>query len=133
MTLVQWFSKKKSFAETSVFCAEFATMKHGIDALRGFIYMLRMTGILIFSPSYIYGDNMQVVHNASRPESVLRKRSISIFIMQLLEKRNPGLVGIWNPELIPNKDFQVPTISMLNQQKEETESPKTNKVNNDTS
>ena len=33
-TLVQWFSKKQSRVETSVFDAEFMAIK-GIDALRG--------------------------------------------------------------------------------------------------
>ena len=31
--LVQWFSKKQSTVETSVFGAEFVAMKQGIDAL----------------------------------------------------------------------------------------------------
>ena len=31
--LVQWFSKKKSTVETSVFGTEFVNMKQGIDAL----------------------------------------------------------------------------------------------------
>ena len=39
---------------------------------------LRMMGIPISSPTYIYGDNMSVVHNTSRPESVLRKKSNSV-------------------------------------------------------
>ena len=34
-SLVQWFSKKQSTVETSVFGAEVAVMKQGIDALRG--------------------------------------------------------------------------------------------------
>ena len=32
--LVQWFSKKHSTVQTSVFGAEFVAMKQGIDALR---------------------------------------------------------------------------------------------------
>ena len=63
--------------ETSVFGAEIVTMKQGIDALRGLRNMLRMMGIPMYSPSYIYEDNMSVVHNTSRPESVLRKKSNS--------------------------------------------------------
>ena len=31
--LMQWFSKKQSTVETSVFCTEFVAMKQGIDAL----------------------------------------------------------------------------------------------------
>ena len=33
--LVQWFSKKQSKVETSVFGDEFLAMKQGIDVLRG--------------------------------------------------------------------------------------------------
>ena len=75
--LVQWFSKKQSTVETSVFGAEFITMKQGTDALQGLRYMLRMVDIPMSSLSFIYGDNMSVIHNSSRPESVLRKKSYS--------------------------------------------------------
>ena len=37
-----------------------------------------MMGIPISSPSYIYGENMSVVHNTSRPEFILRKKSNSV-------------------------------------------------------
>ena len=65
--LVQWFSKKQSTVETSVFGAEFVSTKHGIDTLRHLRYKLRMMGIPILSSLYIYGDNISVVHNTSRP------------------------------------------------------------------
>ena len=61
-----------------MFGAEFVAMKQGIDALQGLRYKLRMVGIPISGPSYIYGDNMSVVHNASRSESVLRSKSNSV-------------------------------------------------------
>ena len=72
--LVQLFSKKQSTVEAS----EFVIMKQGIDALQGMRYKLRMMGILISSPLYIDGDNTSVVHNTSRPESILRKKSKSL-------------------------------------------------------
>ena len=62
----------------SVVGAEFVTTKQGIDTLRGSRYKLRMMDIPISSPSYIYGDNMSVIHNTLRPESVLRQRSNSV-------------------------------------------------------
>ena len=77
-TLVQWFSKKQSTGETSVFGAKFVTMKQGIDALRGLRYKLRMMDVSISSPLSIYGDNMSVVHDTSKPESALRKKSNSV-------------------------------------------------------
>ena len=54
-------------------------MKQSINALRGLRYKLRMMGIPISGISYIYGDNMSVVSNTSRPESVLRKKSNSVY------------------------------------------------------
>ena len=35
-------------------------------------------GIKIEVPTYVYGDNMSVIHNTSKPESVLKKKSNSI-------------------------------------------------------
>ncbi|KAL7536852.1 hypothetical protein ACHAXR_007436 [Thalassiosira sp. AJA248-18] len=32
----------------------------------------------ISGPSFIYGDNMSVIHNTQRPESTLKKKSTSI-------------------------------------------------------
>lgn len=53
-------------------------MKNGIETLRGLRYKLRMMGIEIDGPSYVYGDNMSVIHNSQRPESTLKKKSNSI-------------------------------------------------------
>ena len=69
--LVHWFSKKQFTVKTSVFGAEFVTMKQIIVALGGSRYQLRMMGIPIYDPSYICGYNMSVVHDTSGPESVL--------------------------------------------------------------
>jgi hypothetical protein len=54
-------------------------MKQGMEALRGLRYTkLRMMGVAISGPSCIYGDNMSVIHNTQRPESILKKKSNSI-------------------------------------------------------
>ena len=99
--LVQGFSKKQSTVETTVFGIEFVAMKQGIDALRGLRYKLRMMGIPISGPSYIYGDNMSVVHYTFRLESVLRKKSNSVCYHTVHESvaMSESLVGH-----IPSKD-----------------------------
>jgi hypothetical protein len=53
-------------------------MKIGMESLRGLRYKLHMMGVGIAGPSYIYGDNMSVIHNTQRPESMLKKKSNSI-------------------------------------------------------
>jgi len=78
MALIMWFSKRQPTVESSVFGAEFVAMKQGMEALRGLRYKLRMMGVPILGPSYIYGDNMSVIYNTSRPESTLKKKNNSI-------------------------------------------------------
>ena len=76
--LVTWQSKQQPTIESSVFGAEFVAMKHGVETLRGLRYKLRMMGVPIDGPSYIYGDNMSVITNTSKPESTLKKKNNSI-------------------------------------------------------
>jgi hypothetical protein len=61
-----------------VFGAEFVAMKNGIETTRGLRYKLMMMGVAINGPTYVYGDNMSVMHNTQRPESVLKKKSNAI-------------------------------------------------------
>ncbi|KAL3786440.1 hypothetical protein HJC23_011021 [Cyclotella cryptica] len=76
--MIDWLSKKQSTVETSVFGAEFCAMEHGIENLRGICYKLRMMGVPVKGASYVYGDNMSVVTNTSKPESTLKKKLNSI-------------------------------------------------------
>ena len=37
-----------------------------------------MMGVEVDGPTYVYGDNMSVIHNTSKPTSLLKKKSNSI-------------------------------------------------------
>ncbi|CAJ1937367.1 unnamed protein product [Cylindrotheca closterium] len=54
----------------SSFGSEFAALKTGVELVEGLVYKLQMMGVPI--------DNNSVVMNASRPESVLKKKSNSV-------------------------------------------------------
>ena len=73
-----------------MFGAEFVAMKQGMDAVRGLRYKLRMMGVWISGPAYIYGDNTSVIHNTQRQESTLRKKSNSIFYHAMRESVATG-------------------------------------------
>jgi hypothetical protein len=49
-----------------------------MECLRGLCYLLRKMGVAILGPSYVYGDNMSMIHNTQRPKSMLKKKSNSI-------------------------------------------------------
>ena len=73
-----WYSKRQPTVETSVFGAEFVALKNGIETVRGLRYKLRMMGIPISGPNFVYCDNKSVVTNSQNPESTLQKKSNSI-------------------------------------------------------
>jgi hypothetical protein len=73
MAPIVWFSKRQPTVESSVFGAEFVAMKNGIETCRGLRYKLRMMGMTLSGRTFVYGDNMSVVHNTQMPESVLKK------------------------------------------------------------
>jgi hypothetical protein len=60
------FSKHEPTVESSVFGAKFLAMKNGS-------YKLRMMDVPLSGPTYVYGDNMSVVHTTHSPASILKK------------------------------------------------------------
>ena len=86
--LIDWLSKKQATIESSVFGAKFIAMKTGVEALRGIRYKLRMMGVPLTGPAYIFGNIMSVIYNISRPESTPKKKSNSICHSLLLCARH---------------------------------------------
>jgi len=78
MSPIMWYSKRQNTVETSTFGSEFVSMKTATEACRGLRYKLRMMGIPIDGPTYVYGDNQSVLANTSAPESTLKKKSNAI-------------------------------------------------------
>ena len=75
---IYWYSKKQLGIETSSFGAEFIAMKQCCEYLRDLRYKLRMMGISVDAPAYIFGDNKSVLANTSIPHSTLQKKSSSV-------------------------------------------------------
>jgi hypothetical protein len=109
MAPLLWFSKHQPNAESIVFGAEFGAMKNGIETCCGLRYKLRMMGVPLSGPTFVYWDNMSVVHNTQRPESVLKKKSNSICYHAVRESAAMGesIIGhvpsVGNPVDICNK------------------------------
>ena len=56
MLLIDWLSKKQATVEKDIFRSEFVAMTHGVETLRGIRYNLRMMGVFIDGPTYVYGE-----------------------------------------------------------------------------
>jgi hypothetical protein len=64
--------------ETSTFGSEFVAMKQATEYIRGLRYFLRMMGITVDEPAYVFGDNRSVLANTTAPGSTLKKKSNAI-------------------------------------------------------
>ncbi len=71
-------SRKQTGVETSSFGSEFTAMKHCTEYIRGLRYKLRMLGIPVEGPAFVFGDNKSVLYNSSIPDSTLKKKSQSL-------------------------------------------------------
>jgi hypothetical protein len=109
MAPIMWFSKHQPTVESSVFGAEFLAMKNGIETCHGLRYKLRMMGVTLSGPTFVYGDNMSVVHNTQRPESVLKKKSNNLCYHMVRESDAMGesiighVTSVYNPADICTK------------------------------
>ena len=57
---IYWHSKKHTSVETITFGSDMMAMKQAADYIQGFRYKLRMFGITVEEPSYIYRDRTQI-------------------------------------------------------------------------
>lgn len=73
-----WYSKKQGSCEVSTFGSEFVAMKNCVEYLRGLRYKLRMMGIPVGNPCFVFGDNQSVLWNTTIPDSTLKKKSSSV-------------------------------------------------------
>ena len=78
VTLINGYSKKQSTIETSVFAAEFVTMKVRVETLYAIWYKLRMMCTTISGHIYNNGDNMSIIHNNFKPVSTLKNKHNTI-------------------------------------------------------
>jgi hypothetical protein len=74
MAPIVWFSKHHPTVESIIFGAEFFAMKNWIETCRGLRYKLIIMGFTLSGPTYVYGDNMSVIHKTQHPEYVLKKK-----------------------------------------------------------
>mmetsp|Transcript_24915 Transcript_24915/g.59157 ORF Transcript_24915/g.59157 Transcript_24915/m.59157 type:complete len:877 (+) Transcript_24915:2272-4902(+) len=75
---IYWFSKKQTSCETSTYGSEFIAMKQACEYVRGLRYKLRMMGLRVDEPAYIYGDNQSVLANSGNPGATLKKKTSAI-------------------------------------------------------
>ena len=62
---IYWNSKQQTSCETSSFGSEFCAMKQATEYVKGFRYKLRMMGIPVEDPTFIFGYDQSVLANTT--------------------------------------------------------------------
>jgi hypothetical protein len=73
-TPIQWFCKKQNVVETATYGSEFMVARQATEQIMDLRYTLRMMGIPIDGPSWLFGDNQSVITSSNIPHSNLNKR-----------------------------------------------------------
>jgi hypothetical protein len=89
-----WFSKHQNTVETSTFGSEFIALCIAVELIESLRYKLRMFGIPIDGPTYVYCDNASVVTNAQIPESTLKHKHNSIAYHRVREAAAAGTIRV---------------------------------------
>jgi hypothetical protein len=78
MAPVIWYSKAQRTVETSMFGAEYITLKTGTELVEALRYKLQMMGVPLEGTANVFVDNNSVVTNSTVPSSTLTKKHNSI-------------------------------------------------------
>ena len=73
-TPTDWFSKRHNQVESATYGSEFVAPHQAVEQIIDICYTLRMLGVLIDGPSWLFGDNQSVVTSSTILHSTLNKR-----------------------------------------------------------
>ena len=91
-TPIQWFSKKQNLVETATYGSEFMVARQATEQIIDLRYTLRMLGVPLLGPSWMFGDNKSVVTSSTIPHSTLDKRWNALSYHKVREAIAAGVI-----------------------------------------
>ena len=100
-TPIQWYSKRQSTVETSMYWSELVAARIATELTIAMRYKLRMLGEPIMDEALLLGDNQSVIINCSIPSSTLKKKHNAIAYHRVREAVAAGVIELGK---VPSKD-----------------------------
>jgi hypothetical protein len=91
-TPIQWFCKKQNVVETSTYGSEFMVARQATEQIMDLRYTLRMMGIPLDGPAWMFGDNQSVITSSNIPHSNLNKRHNALSYHRVREAISAGIL-----------------------------------------
>ena len=92
-TPIEWYSKRQATVETSTYGSEFVAARIATEQIIDLRYTLRMFGVLLDGPAWMFGDNLSVVVNSTIPQSTLKKRHNALAYHRVREAIAAGILN----------------------------------------
>jgi hypothetical protein len=102
-TPADWYSRRQATVETATFGSEFTAARTATEQIMDLRYTLRMMGVPLDGPAWLFGDNEGVIKNSNIPHSPLKKRHNALAYHRVREAIAGGIMhflkidGIANP------------------------------------
>ena len=91
-TVIDWMSKRQSTVETATYGSEFVAARVATEQIMDLRYTLRMMGVPIDEPAWMFGDNESVVKSSTIPHSMLTKRHNALAYHRVREAIASGVL-----------------------------------------
>ncbi len=92
-TPIEWFSKRQNTVETATYGSEFVAARIAVDQIVDLRYTLRMLGVPLTGPSWMFGDNLSVVNSSTMPGGKLLKRHNILNYHRVREAQAVGIIN----------------------------------------
>ena len=117
---IDWYSKKQNTVETSTFGSELVTMRTATERIRALRIKLRLFGIPVEEPTYLFGDSESVVKITLKVEAALNKKYqvICWHAIREAEAAAAGWVQIgWEPTATNTADLFTKVLDTMTRRK----------------
>ena len=101
-TPIQGSARRQGSIETSTYSAEFNAMRSATEEVIALRYMLRCLGVRVTRPTPVFGDNLSVITNIIKDDSLLKKKHVSISFNKTRECVAAGIIHPIKVESVNN-------------------------------
>ena len=91
-TPIEWYSKRQDTVETATYGSEFVAAKVATEQIIAMRYAIRMMGIPLDGPAWLFGDNQSVITSSTIPHSALGKRHTALAYHRVREAVAAGVM-----------------------------------------
>jgi hypothetical protein len=121
-TVIDWYSKQQNTVETATYGLEFVAAQSSTEQIMDHCYTLRMLGVPIDGPAWMFGDNKSVEMSCNLPHASLTKHHNALAFHRVREAIAAGVIyfqhipGVSNPADVLTKFL--PHVSAMKHLKE---------------